>query len=64
MDIFFVVYLFGYALVVAGVAFGMRAAGLADEWVITAVLILAGIGIIGAMSRASTGGGEGGERSA
>lgn len=51
MDLNFVVYLIGYALVVGGVAFGMQAAGLGREWVVSAVLVLAGIGVIGAMSR-------------
>lgn len=51
MDIQFVVYLIGYALIVGGVAFGMRAAGLGDEWVLAVVLVLGGIGLIGAMSR-------------
>lgn len=61
MDLTFVIYLVGYALVVAGVAFGMRAAGLSEQWVLTAVLILAGIGIIGATSRTLSRGGRGGE---
>jgi hypothetical protein len=56
MDTRFLVYLIGYALVVGGVAFGMRAAGLSEQWVIAAALVLAGIGIIGAMSRAQRGG--------
>lgn len=51
MDVHFVIYLLGYALIVGGVAFGMRAAGLADQWVISVVLVLAGIGVIGAVSR-------------
>lgn len=51
MDVQFVIYLLGYALIVGGVAFGMRAAGLADQWVLAVVLVLAGVGVIGAMSR-------------
>lgn len=51
MDIQFVIYLIGYALIVGGVAFGMRAAGLGDEWVLAVVLVLGGVGLIGAMSR-------------
>lgn len=50
------IYLLGYALIVGGVAFGMRAAGLADQWVLAVVLVLAGVGVIGAMSRTTPNG--------
>lgn len=58
MNQYFVVFLIGYLIVVAGVAYGMNAAGLGATWIITAVLILVGIGIIGSLSRAKQGGGD------
>lgn len=51
----FPIFLIGYLVLIAGVAFGLSAAGVASTWIITAVLILAGIGIIGSMSRAKRG---------
>lgn len=52
----FPIFLVGYLVLIAGVAFGMHAAGLGTQWIITAVLILAGIAIVGSMTRAKKGG--------
>lgn len=51
----FIVYLLGYILMVVGVAYAMNAAGLGQEWIIAAVLILAGLGVTAALSRAKRG---------
>ncbi len=48
----FIIYLIGYIIVVIGVAYGMNAAGLGREWILPAVLILVGLGIVYALSRA------------
>lgn len=47
----FVIYLIGYIIVVIGVAYGMSAAGLGSQWIVPAVLILIGLGIVYALSR-------------
>jgi hypothetical protein len=47
----FVVYLIGYIIAIIGVAYGLSAAGLAQEWIIAVVLIMAGLGIVYALSR-------------
>lgn len=54
MNSSFAVYLIGYILIVAGVAYGLSAAGLGQQWIVIAVLILAGIGIIFAFSRSQS----------
>ena len=58
MNASFPVFLVGYLVLIAGVAYGMHAAGLGTQWIITAVLILAGVGIIGSLSRAKEGPGS------
>ncbi|MDX1545444.1 MAG: hypothetical protein R3247_00560 [Rhodothermales bacterium] len=57
MNASFGVFLVGYLVVIAGVAYGMSAAGIGTPWIITVVLVLAGIGIIGSLSRAQRGDG-------
>lgn len=47
----FVVYLIGYIIAIVGVAYALSAAGLAQQWIIAAVLILIGLGIVYALSR-------------
>ena len=47
----FVVYLIGYILVIAGVAYGMAMAGVSQPWIVVALLILAGLGVVFAFSR-------------
>lgn len=47
----FVVYLIGYTIAIIGVAYGLSAAGLGQEWIIALVLILAGLGVVYALSR-------------
>lgn len=47
----FIIYLIGYIIAIIGVAYGLSAAGLAQEWIIAVVLIMAGLGIVYALSR-------------
>lgn len=47
----FIIYLIGYIVAIIGVAYGLSAAGLAQEWIIAVVLIMAGLGIVYALSR-------------
>ena len=47
----FVLYLVGLAILVGGVAWGMIVAGVATTYVLIACLIIAGIGIMMAVSR-------------
>ena len=47
----FIVYLIGYVIAIVGVAYGLSAAGIGQEWIIAAVLILIGLGIVYALSR-------------
>lgn len=47
----FVVYLIGYIIAIVGVAYGMSAAGLGSQWIIAVVLVMAGLGIVYALSR-------------
>lgn len=51
----FVIYLIGYIVMIVGVAYALNAAGLGQEWIIAAVLILSGLGITAALSRAKRG---------
>ena len=41
----FSIFLIGYLIFVAGVAFGLAAAGLSSRWVLISVLILIGLGV-------------------
>ncbi len=47
----FIVYLIGYIIAIIGVAYGLSAAGIGQEWIIAIVLIMAGLGIVYALSR-------------
>lgn len=47
----FVGYLIGYIIVTVGVGYALNAAGVPSEWIIAAVLILVGLGIVYAISR-------------
>lgn len=47
----FIVYLIGYIIAIIGLAYGLSAAGLGQEWIIAVVLIMAGLGIVYALSR-------------
>lgn len=47
----FVVYLIGYIIAIVGVAYALSAAGIGQQWIIAAVLILIGLGIVYALSR-------------
>jgi hypothetical protein len=54
MNTNFIIYLIAYALIIAGVWFGLNAAGVPQTWIIVAVMILVGLGILFAWSRAQT----------
>lgn len=47
----FVVYLIGYIIAIIGVAYALSAAGVGQEWIIAAALIMIGLGIVYALSR-------------
>ena len=47
----FIVYLIGYIVAIIGVAYGLSAAGLGQQWIIAVVLIMVGLGIVYALSR-------------
>lgn len=47
----FALYMFGLAVLLGGVAWGLVAAGLAVTYVVIACLIIAGLGIMMAVSR-------------
>lgn len=48
----FIVYLLGYIIAIVGVAYGLSAAGLGQQWIVAVVLVMAGLGIVYALSRA------------
>lgn len=50
----FFLYMLGLAVLVAGIAWGLIAAGLATTYVAIACLVVAGIGIMMAVSRTRT----------
>ena len=47
----FALYLFGLAILIGGIAWGLIVAGLALTYVVIACLIIAGLGIMMAVSR-------------
>lgn len=47
----FIIYLIGYIVAIIGVAYGLSAAGLGQEWIIAVVLVMVGLGIVYALSR-------------
>jgi cadmium resistance protein CadD (predicted permease) len=47
----FIVYLGAFLIITAGIAFGMQAAGLAQEWIIAVVLVLIGIGVMTSLTK-------------
>lgn len=51
----FIGYLIGYLIAIVGVGFLMHAAGLEQQWIIAAVLILIGLGVVWALSRSQSG---------
>lgn len=51
----FIGYLIGYLIAIIGVGFLMHAAGIGQQWIIAAVLILIGLGVVWALSRSQTG---------
>ena len=51
----FVIYLFGYLIVSAGVAYAMHAIGLGQVWIVAALLVMLGLGIVTALSNAKRG---------
>jgi predicted lipid-binding transport protein (Tim44 family) len=51
----FIGYLIGYLIAIIGVGFLMHAAGIGQQWIIAAVLILIGLGVVWALSRSQSG---------
>ena len=47
----FSVFLIGYVIFIAGVAFGLDQVGLSGQWIFISVLILLGIGIAAGATR-------------
>lgn len=47
----FIVYLIGYIIAIIGVGFLLAAAGVGQQWILAAVLILIGLGVVYALSR-------------
>jgi hypothetical protein len=47
----FLAYLAAFLIITAGIAFGMQAAGIDREWIIAAVLIMIGIGVMTSLTR-------------
>jgi hypothetical protein len=47
----FTIYLIGFVVVIAGVAWGMSTAGVSTTWVMITSIILLGIGIVTAATR-------------
>ena len=54
----FIIYLLGYLLVIGGVVYGLIQAGVGQGWIIAIVLIMFGLGVVYAMSRAEDRRGE------
>ena len=50
----FALYMFGLALLIGGIAWGLVAAGVSQTYILIACLIVAGIGIMMAVSRTRT----------
>jgi cytoskeletal protein RodZ len=49
----FIGYLIGYIVAIIGVGYLLNAAGVGDQWIIAAVLIMIGLGIVYALSQAN-----------
>ena len=49
----FIGYLIGYIIAIIGVGYLLYAAGVGDQWIIAAVLIMIGLGIVYALSQAN-----------
>ncbi len=47
----FVLYMLGFFIVIAGVAWGLSEAGVPSEWIAIACVILIGLGIVMGVSR-------------
>lgn len=47
----FSIYLVGFVIVIAGVAWGMSTAGVSTTWVMITAIILLGIGVVTAATR-------------
>jgi len=46
----FAIYLFGFVIVIGGVAWGMAVAGVPTTWVLITCVILLGVGILAAVT--------------
>ena len=47
----FGIYLIGFVLIVAGIAYGLVLAGIPTTWVVVAAIILIGLGVVTGVSR-------------
>ena len=47
----FALYMMGMCLVIAGLAYGAHLGGLSTEWIGVGVVVLLGLGLIGAVKR-------------
>ncbi|HET6566391.1 MAG TPA: hypothetical protein VFG50_00395 [Rhodothermales bacterium] len=47
----FIGYLIGYIIAIVGVGYALNAAGVGQQWIIAAVLIMIGLGIVYALTR-------------
>jgi uncharacterized membrane protein len=46
----FAIYLFGFAIVIGGLAYGAYLLHVQTQWIVVGVIVLAGIGILGAVN--------------
>lgn len=42
----FSIYIIGFIILIAGLAYGANAAGVATVWIVTGIIVLAGLGIL------------------
>lgn len=49
----FIGYLIGYIIAIIGIGYALYAAGVGDQWIIAAVLIMIGLGIVYALTQSN-----------
>lgn len=47
----FAIYIIGYLIVIAGLAWGAHLLGIAPRWIVIGAMVLLGIGVAGGVSR-------------
>ncbi len=57
----FMIYMLGYLILIAGLAWAAMTAGVPPIWVLIGAVILLGLGIVTGVTRTSRGGGDGGQ---